>query len=137
MTYFELKALTSDSCAINTAASSVKDLLTTTSLYASGESFPYVIEHRLYGDVYIFSEYFIELILKAFDTDCMLAFSSVDLNIFENYLSWIDTDDTGGNPLALYTSLDAVLRALVTCATVPRPGDCTPEYITEYIKCAT
>lgn len=138
MTYAELASLSSDSCAVNTATSLVQDLIGAKPVLADTEVVPYVIEGKLYGDVYVFSDYFINLIMKAFDTDCMLEFSAIDERIFELYLRWLDTGDAGDTPLALFTSLDSTLRSLVTCARIPRQGDCTDTvYTSTYVECAT
>ena len=99
------------------------------------EGLPFTIEQRLYGDVYIFTDTYINLLMQAYDTDCMGDMSDPEKALTDAYHVWLNSGDTEGKPLEMYYSLDARVRALVTCATVPAQGDCEIPYVPGYTGC--
>ena len=65
----------------------------------------------------------------------MTGMSDPEKDLTDSYHSWLSSGETGGKPLAMYYSLDARVRALVTCDTVPTTGDCEVPYVSGYPGC--
>ncbi len=58
----------------------------------------------------------------------MTRMSDSEKDLTDSYHAWLSSGETAGKPLAMYYSLDARVRALITCADVPQAGDCDNDY---------
>jgi len=103
--------------------------------YLLSEGLPFTIETRLYGDVYIFTDTYMELLMQAYDTDCMGNMSEAEVELTNAYHIWLNSGSTAGKPLDMYYSLDKTVRALVTCEDTPQQGDCEIPYVPGYPGC--
>ena len=109
--------------------------------YILSEGVPFIIEERLYGDVYIFTDDYITKLMIAYDTDCLNSIGNVmsaaEKEVTESYHVWLASDgaELSGKPYEMYLSLDKTIMALVTCAAVPESGDCDVEYTLGYSGC--
>ncbi len=135
MTYRDLLLLGRGMCPIETTLEVSHALLETPPRFSDAGVFPFVIERRLAGNVYIFFDGYIDLVLKAFDTGCMLELEDTEKDVLDAYILWLDTALVYEYPLEMLLSLDFRIKAAVTCISVPMEGDCAAEYVTEYTGC--
>lgn len=141
MTYQELITLGKPSCPVNTSLKVSKDTLEEPKYDFS--EYPFQEARRLGGTIYLFEEYdsavdtsFIYKIHKAFDTDCMESMTTNEINLLDAYFTWAyDGTPSSVFNTAVLVSLDAVISAQVTCATVPSDSDCTGDYTSNYVEC--
>ncbi len=76
-----------------------------------------------------------ELLMQAYDTDCMGNMSEAEVELTNAYHIWLNNGSTAGKPLDMYYSLDKTVRALVTCEDTPQQGDCEIPYVPGYPGC--
>jgi len=103
--------------------------------YILSDGVPFIIEERLYGDVYIFTDDYMTKLLIAYDTDCINTMSVPEREVTDSYHTWLINGGLSGKPIEMFYSLDATVRSLVTCEAVPQQDDCDGNYVPGYTGC--
>jgi len=73
-----------------------------------GENAPYVVDHRLEGNVIVFNTHFISMMRIALTTGCMAGMNSAEEEVMLKLVKY----ENGGNYRDITTNDDAVMRAL-------------------------
>lgn len=100
------------------------------------DGYPYIVEERLSGLVYIFLNDYIKLLELALSTDCLVQMDNKEKELTNAFVNWLYTNENDSLfEDEILLSLDITIMSLVSCARIPSSSDCGLTDTTDYSGC--